>query len=134
MTHPHPIILFDGVCNFCNAWVKFILKRDKEGVFRFVPLQSDIGRKLLQEQDIDTVGIDSIMLLTPHGLLTKSDAVIAIAQQLPGLWSAFRILKIFPRSFRNRVYELIAKYRYHFFGKSSECMVPTPAMRSRFLE
>ena len=128
------IILFDGVCNLCNSSVQFVIKRDKKDQFRFAPLQSDVGQKLVQERGIDTTMIDSIILIEPQvAYYTKSDAALKIAQQLSGAWPLMGVFLGVPSGIRNVVYDWIAKNRYRWYGKRDECMIPTPELKEKFL-
>ncbi|MCL4163067.1 UNVERIFIED_CONTAM: hypothetical protein GTU68_045101, partial [Idotea baltica] len=128
------IILFDGVCNLCNGAVQFIIKRDKKDNFRFAPLQSEIGQKLVLERRIDTNKVDSIILIEPgFAYYIKSDAALQIGSHLKGYGAISRILYLIPNGLRNIIYDLIARYRYAWFGKKDACMIPTPELRSKFL-
>ena len=126
-------ILFDGVCNFCNGSVNFIIERDKAGYFKFAPLQSEIGEKLLKENGVDKAQTDSVILIEDGKVYTHSTAALRIARKLEGRWSWFRHLTVVPRFIRDGFYKLFAKYRYKMFGKQEACMLPTPEIRSRFL-
>jgi predicted DCC family thiol-disulfide oxidoreductase YuxK len=128
------IILFDGVCNLCNDAVQFIIKRDQNDTFRFAALQSEVGKKLVTERNIDTQTIDSIILIDPNvAYYTKSTAALKIAEQLKGIWSLLPVLLWLPESLRNIVYDFIAKNRYAWYGKKQECMIPTPELQDKFL-
>jgi len=127
------IILFDGVCNFCNGSVNFIIERDKAGYFKFAPLQSEIGEKLLKENGVDKAETDSVILIEDGKVYTHSTAALRIARKLEGRWSWFHYLTVVPRFIRDGFYKLFAKYRYKMFGKQEACMLPTPEIRSRFL-
>lgn len=127
------IVLFDGVCNFCNASVNFLLRRDKEGVFRFAALQSETGRKLLAEAGLQHRGLDSMVLIEGGHAAVKSTAALKAAQRLPGLWFLAGLLLAVPPSLRDWCYDAFAARRYRWFGKREVCMIPTPEMRSRFL-
>ncbi|MCU1289742.1 MAG: hypothetical protein JWN60_1971 [Acidobacteria bacterium] len=127
------IILFDGVCNFCNGSVNFIIERDKTGYFKFAPLQSEIGEKLLRENGVDKAQTDSVILIEDGKVYTHSTAALRIARKLEGRWSWFYRLIIVPGFIRDGFYKLFAKYRYAMFGKQEACMLPTPEVRSRFL-
>ena len=128
------IILFDGVCNLCNGTVRFVIKHDKKDVFRFAALQSDVGRVLVKERNIDTSKVDSIILIDAGvAYYTKSTAALEIAKSLGGLWKITNVLYLFPSALRNIVYDLVAKYRYRWFGKKEECMVPAPELQAKFL-
>lgn len=129
------IILFDGVCNLCNGFVQFIIKRDKEDVFRFASLQSDIGQKLLSERHIDGSVIDSVVLIEPGvAYYVKSDAALQVGAQITGYRTISRVLYLIPSGLRNIIYDLIARYRYAWFGKKDACMIPTPDLRAKFLD
>jgi predicted DCC family thiol-disulfide oxidoreductase YuxK len=129
------IILFDGVCNLCNSAVQFIIKHDKDDVFRFVALQSELGQEILNYIGIDSKNIDSIVLYEPGvAYYYKSDAVLQIVKKLDGLISLGIIFKIIPTGIRNRLYDYIAKNRYKWYGKKESCMIPTPELKIKFLE
>jgi len=128
------IILFDGVCNLCNSTVQFAIKRDKNDIFRYAALQSATGKKLLAERNIDPNAIDSIILIEPNiAYYTKSTAALEIGKHLKGLHVISSILLWLPESFRNIVYDLIAKNRYKWFGKKDACMIPTDELRGKFI-
>lgn len=127
------IVLFDGVCNFCNSSVNFIIERDKAGYFKFAPLQSEIGESLIAEHGIDPEKTDSIILVEDGGVFTHSTAALRIAKRLSAAWPVFYPAIIIPRPLRDAAYKLFAKYRYRMFGKQDQCMIPTPEVRSRFL-
>lgn len=129
------IILFDGVCNLCNGFVQFVIKRDKNDVFRYASLQSEIGEQLISERGIDTKTIDSVILIEPGvAYYLKSDAALQIGRELKGYRTLSRVLILIPRGLRNIVYDLIARYRYAWFGKKDQCMIPTPDLRAKFLD
>lgn len=127
------IILFDGVCNFCNGSVNFIIERDPEKYFKFAPLQSEVGQKLLGEHRIDKTATDSVVLIEDGKVYLRTTAALRIARRLSGAWRYFYGFSIIPAGFRDVFYKLFAKYRYLMFGKQTACAVPTPEMRERFL-
>ncbi|WP_062352806.1 thiol-disulfide oxidoreductase DCC family protein [Bacillus kwashiorkori] len=126
------IILFDGECNFCNKSVQFIIKRDPHAYFKFASLQSDIGQKLLIEYGVRE-DVDSLVLLEGKTYYVKSTAALKICKNLSGFWQAGKYFLFLPERWRNMVYDMIAKNRYRFFGRSSHCLLPTPEVRKRFL-
>lgn len=129
------IILFDGVCNLCNNAVQFVIKKDKNDIFRFAALQSEIGQKLTKERCMDTSKIDSIVLINPGmAYYTKSTAAIKIGREFGGPWKLLSLLEWLPEGLRDWLYDFIAANRYKWFGKKEACMLPTPALRSKFLE
>ncbi|WP_152397102.1 thiol-disulfide oxidoreductase DCC family protein [Paenibacillus guangzhouensis] len=131
--NPKAIILFDGVCNFCNSSVQFIIRRDKNSYFSFASLQSETGMRLLREQGY-AGELSSVVVIDQGQLYTKSDAALRIAKQFHGIWRSASVLRIVPRPLRDLVYNFVAKNRYRWFGKSDSCMLPSPEVRSRFLD
>lgn len=127
------IVLFDGVCNFCNGSVNFIIEHDKANYFKFAPLQSEIGQNLLEKHGIDKNEIDSVILIEDEKAFTHSTAALRIARKLDRIWSSFYIFRFVPSFIRDFAYKLFAKYRYKLFGKQDACMLPTPEIRARFL-
>jgi predicted DCC family thiol-disulfide oxidoreductase YuxK len=129
------IILYDGVCNLCDAAVQFVIKHDKKDDFRFVALQSDLGQKIIKHIGIDTKNIDSIILYQPGiAYYYKSEAVLEITKSLGGFFYLGTLFSIFPTSFNNRIYDYIAKNRYKWYGKKETCMIPTKELQAKFLE
>ena len=129
------IILFDGICNLCNSAVQFVIKRDKKDVFRFVPLQSELGQKITAHIGIDHKHIDSFILYEPgKAYYYKASAAFETAKEFGGIYSLLRIFSIFPSFITNFVYDYVAKHRYQWYGKKESCMVPTPELRTKFLE
>ena len=127
------IILFDGICNFCNYWVDFIIKRDKDKTLKFATLQSDAGEKIANQFSMENKNIDSIIFIKGRNYFLRSDAVLEIAKELKSFWKILYLLKVIPRHLRNFIYDLIAKYRYAIFGKRNSCRVPTSEEISRFI-
>jgi len=127
-----PLILFDGVCNFCNGAVQFIIKHDKRGQFQFASLQSSIGKKLIETQP-ELKDLDSVILLQNGNINTKSTAALQISKKLDGWPKFFYIFIVIPVPIRNYFYQLFASNRYKLFGKSETCMIPTKEIRDRFL-
>lgn len=127
------IILFDGVCNFCNASVNFVLKRDQDDRFRFAPLQSDKGRQLQAAHGLEDGKTDSFVLITGGKAFTESTAALQVARRLGFPWNMLWAFMIVPPFIRNAVYRFIARRRYKWFGKKDQCMVPDESMRNKFL-
>ena len=128
-----PILLFDGHCNFCNAWVRFIVRRDTAKKILFAPLQSPVGRKMLEEKKLDVNYTDSLVFFEDERFSVSSTAALRIFSYLDGWERNLHLLSFFPCTFRDAFYLFIAKYRYKWFGRSEQCMVPTPEIRERFL-
>ena len=127
------LILFDGVCNFCNRAVNFVIDRDKAGYFKFAPLQSEIGEETRDRHGIDMLTTDSIVLVENEHAFLHSTAALKIARRLDGLWPAFYAFIIVPKPLRDWAYRLFASCRYKLFGRQDACMIPTPEVRARFL-
>ena len=130
----HAIVLFDGVCNFCNHSVKFIVQRDRSGYFRFASLQSEVAESLFSAYRIPPSGSNSIVLIEGGVVFTESAAILRICKQLDGGWKGLYVFIVIPRTIRDALYRWFAKRRYRFFGKRESCMIPTADMRRRFLE
>lgn len=129
----HPVILFDGVCNFCNSAINFVLKQDKKDIFRFAPLQSEAGQKLLQQYSLSTKDFDSFVLIDNGKVHKKSAASLRVMTKLPWYWKEAQLFRIIPTIFRDAIYDFIAQNRYKWFGRKDQCMIPTQEMKSRFL-
>src|SRR5215213_2579952 len=129
-----PIILFDGVCNFCNSTVNFILRQDKKQVFQFAALQSDAGQKLLKEHQLPVQEFNSFLFIENNKTYLASTAALRLAQYLPWYWQWTQLFWLIPRFLRDSIYRLIANNRYKWFGKREACMIPSPNVRKRFLQ
>jgi len=133
MADSHPILLFDGVCNLCNASVQWVLLRDSKGVFRFAAQQSDTGRAKLQQFGLSSDAYDTVVLIDGDRLYTRSDAALEVLNRLGGMYRFAVVFKIIPRFIRNAVYNWIARNRYRWFGKEEQCMLPRPEWKARFI-
>jgi predicted DCC family thiol-disulfide oxidoreductase YuxK len=141
------IVLFDGVCNFCDASVNFIIDHDPKGYFKFAPLQSEAGQELATKYGLksevskddtlaptdDLVPIDSVILVEDDRVYAHSTAALRVAKKLSGAWKMMYGFIIVPKFIRDFFYRQFAKYRYRFFGKKDQCMIPTKEVRARFL-
>ncbi|MGQ3678070.1 thiol-disulfide oxidoreductase DCC family protein [Tenacibaculum discolor] len=128
------VILFDGVCNFCNNSVRKVIKYDTKNMFLFASLQSDIGKEITQYLGIDTSKVDSIILYEPNiSYDIKSSAALKIMNGFGGVWKLTQVFWILPEGLRNIVYDYIAKNRYKWFGKKEACMIPSKEIQEKFL-
>ena len=127
------VILFDGICNFCNSSVNYVIEHDPKGYFKFAALQSEIGERLKEKFCIDTIRTDSVILIEDDKVFTRSTAALRIARKLSGPASLLYAFIIVPRPIRDLLYDQFAKRRYKFFGERDACMIPTPEIRARFL-
>jgi predicted DCC family thiol-disulfide oxidoreductase YuxK len=128
-------ILFDGVCNLCQGFVRFVIARDPRARFRFAPLGSDAATSLLRSAGPARTLPDSIVLVDEQRrVFLRSDAALRIARGLRFPWPLAYGFIVVPRVVRDRVYDVIAARRYRWFGRREVCMVPTPELRRRFID
>jgi predicted DCC family thiol-disulfide oxidoreductase YuxK len=128
-----PILLFDGHCNLCNAWVQFIVKRNPAKTIRFASLQSNAGRALLAEHKIAQNYLDSLVLIEEERFSVSSSAALRTLSYLSTWESQLKLLLVLPRPLRDLVYRFVARYRYKWFGRREQCMIPTAELNERFL-
>ncbi|GAC1371489.1 MAG: thiol-disulfide oxidoreductase DCC family protein [Hymenobacter sp.] len=130
-------ILFDGVCNLCNGFVQFVIRHDPRGRFRFAALQSEAARALLAAHGLAALGPaaepESVLLLSGGQLYSHSTAVLRIAHRLGGVWRVLGAGWVLPRAWRDALYRFVARHRYRWFGRQESCLLPTPALKARFL-
>lgn len=127
------IVLFDGVCNFCNYWVNFILDRDSKNQFKFAALQSKKGIELLEKFNLPKDDFDSFILIFNNKVFKKSNAAFMIAKQISGWPKLILPFQILPSILTDFIYDIVAKNRYKLFGKKEACRIPTPEEKNRFL-
>lgn len=135
----HPVVLYDGVCGLCNRLVRFILRRDPEGRFRFAPLQGEFARAALGRHAKARERLETMYVVLAPGaeterLLSHTDAAAYIASNIRGPWRAARWLRLLPQPVRNFLYAVVARTRYRIFGKYENCPLPEPGWRERFLD
>jgi predicted DCC family thiol-disulfide oxidoreductase YuxK len=127
------IILFDGICNLCNASVLFIIKRDPRVHFYFQSIQDADKAKLPADLSEKALNLESILLIENNKLYKRSTAALRIARRLNALWPLLYVFVIVPVFIRDPLYNFIARNRYRWFGKKDFCMIPTPELKSRFI-
>jgi len=127
------VVLFDGVCNFCNASVNFVIDRDPSARFKFGALQSEEGIRVLSELGMTSDYLESIVLVEDGNVYRDSTAALKIAKKLTGLWPLMYGFIVVPAPIRNVVYRFIARNRYRWFGKMDSCRIPTPDLKARFI-
>jgi predicted DCC family thiol-disulfide oxidoreductase YuxK len=130
----HPLILVDGVCNLCNAIVRFILRHERAPVARFASLQSTLGRRTLERVGLPTDDLDTFVIVENGEAYTKSTGALRAAGLLKAPWSWVRVLRVVPRPIRDWAYDRIAANRYRLFGKQDQCRIPAPHERDRFVD
>lgn len=128
------IIVFDGVCNLCNGWVRFLLRHDHRQQFRFASMQGEAGRRLLGQHGLDPDDPNSFLLFDAGQAFTDSAAMLRVLWRLGGLWRFSGVLRIVPRPIRDALYRALARNRYRLFGRRQVCMLPDPKHSHRFLD
>lgn len=127
------IILFDGVCNLCNASVQWVLKHDHKNLFHFAALQSEYGALVLKRFGLEPGALDTVVLADETRVFTQSDAAIEVARRLGGFWALIVVFKVVPRPIRNAVYRWVSSNRYRWFGRQEKCLLPRPEWKDKFL-
>ncbi len=127
------ILLFDGVCNLCNGFVQFILKRNKKGNIYFGSLQSEAGQALLKERGLPSDKFDTLIVINGKQVLKRSRGVFLLCRQLDFPWPLISLFQIIPKFITDFVYDRVANSRYKMFGKTDVCMIPTEDIKKRFI-
>lgn len=130
---PRPVLIFDGVCNICSFGVEIVLKNDRDGVFDFAFAQGAHGGALKRAHGMTEV-LDTVTVVDGERVYIKSDAALYIAQRLGFPWRLFGVFKLMPRAWRDRLYDVVARNRYKWFGQKSACYAPPPVSLARFLD
>ncbi|KRP13603.1 MAG: hypothetical protein ABR95_06355 [Sphingobacteriales bacterium BACL12 MAG-120813-bin55] len=133
MMQESPLVLFDGVCNLCNGTVKTIVRMDRRAQFHFASLQSDYAQELFKSQQLLVVP-ESVVLFHNDQFYFKSSAVLAIAGLLGFPYNLLKVGTVIPVSWRDAIYDALARNRYRWFGRQDSCMVPDENLRKRFPE
>jgi predicted DCC family thiol-disulfide oxidoreductase YuxK len=128
-----PVILFDGVCNLCNGSVQYVIRHDKQGYYKFASLQSQAGQQFLRQYNLPVKDFNSFVLIEEGKVYTRSTAALKVARKLSGMVQLLYGFIIVPPFIRDGLYNLISRNRYKWFGKKDSCMIPTPALKQRFL-
>ena len=128
------IILFDGVCNLCNASVNFVIRHDRKAQFLFASFQSDTAKEILLKFDLKNLNIDTVILVENDKIYDKSTAALKIAKHLDGGFNLFYGFVIIPKFLRDWIYNIVANHRYQWFGKKESCIIPSPEIKNRFLD
>ncbi|HEV7391523.1 MAG TPA: DCC1-like thiol-disulfide oxidoreductase family protein [Burkholderiales bacterium] len=129
-----PLIVFDGLCIFCSAFIKMVLRHDRREAFRFVLAQSALGQALYQHYRLDTRVFETNLVIVDGRVYTKLDAFVQVAKRLALPWRLLAVVQVLPRFFADRLYDVIARNRYRLFGRTDHCMVPPQHVQTRFLE
>jgi predicted DCC family thiol-disulfide oxidoreductase YuxK len=135
----YPVLLYDGLCGFCDGTVQFILRHDRKGMLRFATLQGDYAREVFARHP-EIAGVDSLVLVEPDPVTgaervhVRSSGALAVARYLGGPWHLARATAIVPRFLRDLAYDRFARIRYRVFGRYDSCPIPTPEQRARFID
>lgn len=127
------LILFDGICGWCTGWVQFLITRDTGKRFQFSPLQSPLGQQQLASYHLSQDTFSTFVVITPNGYFTKSTATLQIVRHLGGLWCTLYAFILVPRFLRDRIYDLVVRYRFQLGGTLTSCYRPPEEYRNRFL-
>jgi predicted DCC family thiol-disulfide oxidoreductase YuxK len=127
-----PVLLFDGVCNLCNAVVQFVLKHDPSGRIRFASQQSSFGAGVMRHHQLPDM--QTVVLLEGNRVFTRSDAALRLLHHLPAPWRWLAVFRVVPRGLRDLVYDFVARNRYRWFGKQDACWLPRAEWKTRFLD
>ena len=126
------IVFFDGYCVLCNGFVDFLMQADIKAKLKFATLQGKTAKKLLPPSylyEVDTV----IFINKEHLISTKSNAIIEILKSLGGLWKLASIFSFLPSFLLDKLYDLLARNRYSWFGKKNTCRVPNEEEKERIM-
>jgi predicted DCC family thiol-disulfide oxidoreductase YuxK len=130
----HPILLFDGACNLCNAVTRFVIRHDPPPAqFTFAALQSDVARRLVAEHHLPVDGMETFVMIEDGRLHAGSTAALRLLKRMGFPWSLMYALVIVPKPLRDGMYRWVARNRYKWFGRRDQCMTPSDDVRSRFL-
>jgi predicted DCC family thiol-disulfide oxidoreductase YuxK len=127
-------LLFDGVCNLCNGFVQFVIRRDPQALVHFASLQSETGQALLEKYGLPTDEINTVVLIKDDQVYTRSAVPLTLMPALGWQWQWMRLGWILPRPIRDGLYDWVAANRYRWFGQREACMIPTPDLKARFLD
>jgi predicted DCC family thiol-disulfide oxidoreductase YuxK len=131
---PAPVIVFDGVCALCSRWVRFLLRFDRHGRYRFAAMQGTHGRRLMRAHGLDPDDPLSFLLVEHGHAHTDTDAIVRVLAGLGGPWRLVALARLLPRSLRDRGYRWLARNRYRWFGRHGSCYLPSPEQVQRFLD
>jgi predicted DCC family thiol-disulfide oxidoreductase YuxK len=128
------VVLFDGVCKLCNGWAKCLIRHDRHHRIRLASVQSPEGQALLAWAGLPVDAFDTMAVIRDRHYWVQSEAFFEVVALLPAAWPMLRLLRVFPRWFRDWAYDRIALNRYRLFGKYDVCLLPTPDHQRRFLK
>lgn len=133
MNNEQNIILYDGVCKLCNGWSQFILRFDKQEIYKLCSVQSPAGQQLLRENGYPMDYFETMLVIHKGEIYEKSDAFLCVMRALPRPWRWLVIFQFVPMRIRDWLYDRIALNRYRLFGRYNQCRLPEPNQMHRFL-
>ena len=133
LSHHHPILFYDGVCHLCNGFVNTVIEQDDQGLIKFCTLQDEAGQQVSEALSIPHA-LDTTIGMKDGKIYTHSDVLKMVIDTLGGKWLILKPLYVFPKGFRDMIYNWVARNRYRWFGEKDQCMIPTPDIRERFLD
>jgi predicted DCC family thiol-disulfide oxidoreductase YuxK len=125
------LVCYDGVCNLCNWFVRYIIKRDKPNTIQFISIQNAFSKGLLYHEEVSK---NSVIVIFGGKTYFESTAVIKVLGRLGGFWTIINIAYIFPKFLRDAIYRFIAKRRYRLFGRTKTCQLPDESIKNRFVD
>jgi predicted DCC family thiol-disulfide oxidoreductase YuxK len=133
-----PVLLYDGLCGFCDGTVQLILRHDRRGTLRFATLQGEFAREVIARHP-ELAAVDSLVLVDRDGagrenVYVRSEGALYVARYLGGAWHVARVIAVVPRFLRDWAYDAFARMRYRVFGRYDSCPIPTPEQRARFID
>ena len=132
-------MLYDGICGLCDRLLQFVLARDRRGVFRFASLQSPLGKEMVERFGGNSNELTSFYVVANYRsngarMFGRSRAALFVAGALGWPWKAALSLRLLPAATLDRIYDLVARNRYRFFGRFEHCLIPPPEFRHRFID
>ena len=128
------LILYDGVCHLCQGFVRFILRRDRGKKFRFGFIQSAAGQEIIRAYPSLTDGLNTVVLIEGTRVFTRSAAALRVVRKLTGGWPLLYAFIVIPPFLRDALYDVVARHRYRWFGRSPQCLMPSPEHTDRFID
>ena len=136
-TQPRRIVLFDGVCVFCEGAVRWVVERDPQGLFHYAALQGEVAAELRARHAEIPEELETIVLVEQYPDAERvhrdSEAVFRVLSLLDSPWRHLALLRVLPGRLKDLCYRLFARHRYRLFGRRDSCPIPTPEQAPRFL-
>jgi predicted DCC family thiol-disulfide oxidoreductase YuxK len=128
------IVVFDAHCLLCSRWVRFLLRHDRRGVFRFASMQGENGRQLLAKAGLPLDGLQTLLLVDGERSWQNTAAILRVLHGLGWPWRLAWATWLLPAAWRDAGYRWLARNRYRLFGRSETCWLPPAGAQARFLD